>query len=64
MTTAADFEEIARVLAMQSHVTSRRQVAHELWRLAQDYQIRAGALGGGILPYIGDPPVILDRVTA
>lgn len=36
MTTAADFEEIARVLAMQSHVTSHRQVAYELWRVAQD----------------------------
>ena len=64
MTTAADLEEVARVLAMQSHVTSRKQVAHELWRLAQDYQVRAGALGAGTLPDIGDPPLILDRATA
>jgi hypothetical protein len=59
MPNFAELDEIARVLAVQSHVTANAQVARELWRLAQDYRVKAGALDGGKLPYIGDPPLIL-----
>lgn len=62
MLTFAELDEIAGVLAMQSHVTARKQVARELWRLAQDYQVRAATLDGGKLPHIGDPPVIFATV--
>jgi hypothetical protein len=64
MPTYADFVEVARVIAMQSHVTARKEVARELWRLAQDYQVKAAALDGGILPSIGDPPVRLASAMA
>jgi hypothetical protein len=43
---------------MQSHATAKKEVARELWRLAQDYQVKAAALAGGELPDIGDPPVL------
>ena len=57
MQTVADFVEIAKVLAIQSHVTASKEVARELWRLAKDYQVKAAAQAGGSLPDIGDPPV-------
>ena len=56
MPTFAELDEIERVLALQSHVTANKQVARELWCLAQDYQVRAATRDGGRLPYIGDPP--------
>jgi hypothetical protein len=59
MQSIADFLEIANVLAMQSHVTANKKVARELWRLAQDYQVKAAALAGGMLSDIGNPPEIL-----
>jgi hypothetical protein len=56
----AELLEVAHVLAMQSHVTASKEVARELWRLAQDYQVRAAALHEGRLPNIGDPPTKLE----
>ena len=59
MPTVADLVEIAKLLAMQFHVTVSKEVSRELWRLARDYQVKAAALAGARLPDIGDPPAIL-----
>ena len=59
MQTITDLIEIAKVLAIQSHVAASKEVARELWRLAKDYQVKAAARAGGRLPDIGDPPVVL-----
>ena len=61
MATFAELDEIARMLAMQSHVTASKEVAAELWRLAQQYRVQAGTLDDGKLPNIGNPPALLTR---
>ena len=49
--------DLARLCAQQAHLTSSKEVARELWRIAQEYQRRAAKLHAGPLPDIGSPPV-------
>ena len=48
--------ELARLCANQARATSAKDVAATLWRMAQEYQQKAGRLDSGKLPDIGEKP--------
>jgi len=50
--------DLARICAAQSRLTTSKDVAQTLWRLATDYLERAAKLDGR-RPDIGDPPALL-----
>ena len=55
MQTYSVLLEFARKFANQARVTTDREVARELWRMAIEYQCKAAALGSGEAPDIGLP---------
>lgn len=59
MQTFDDLAELAKQCAAQARLTTNRDVAHALWKMATDYQLRAAKLDSGQLPDIGDIPVLL-----
>jgi hypothetical protein len=59
MQTFEDFAELARVCAAQARLTNSREVAHALWKMANDYQGRAARADSGRPPDIGEPPALL-----
>jgi hypothetical protein len=59
MQTSDDFAELARLCAAQARLTNSREVAHALWKMANDYQQRAAQRDSGRLPNIGDLPALL-----
>jgi hypothetical protein len=51
------YEDLSRACAMRNaRMTTDRQVADELWRMAKEYQARAATLGD--FPEIGDEPLL------
>ena len=64
MQTFEDFAELARVCAAQARLTNSREVAHALWKMANDYQERAAQLDSGQLPDVGDPPAFAEVTLA
>ena len=50
--------DLARTCAAQSHLTTSKDVAHVLWRLATNYMERAAKLEGRRAD-IGEPPALL-----
>jgi hypothetical protein len=59
MTRYAELVELARSAAHNAHVAANKRVAIELWRMAQEYQAKAGELGNP--PDIGDPPTQIGK---
>jgi hypothetical protein len=53
---------LATTCAKQAHITTSKDVAHELWRMAVGYQQQAARLDGGKLPDIGEKPAHLRPV--
>jgi len=49
-----DLVELAKICLQQSRATKAKDVAAKLRRMANEYQRRAAALGGGTLPDIGE----------
>jgi hypothetical protein len=47
---------LAMMCARNAHLSSNKQVARELWKMAQEYQAEVAKLGNGKLPDIGNPP--------
>jgi hypothetical protein len=56
MRTHSEGLELAIMCARNARLSSNKQVAHELWNMAQEYQFEAAKLDNGRLPDIGDPP--------
>jgi len=52
MMTYEDLVELARLCARNARITTNREVADELWRMAKEYQAKAATLGD--FPDIGD----------
>ena len=50
--------ELAIMSARNARLASTKQVAQELWKIAQEYQAEAAKLGE--TPDIGDPPLGLE----
>jgi hypothetical protein len=59
MQTFDDMVELAKLCAAQARLTTSRDVANALWKMATDYQQRAAQLDSGRLPDIGGPPALL-----
>jgi hypothetical protein len=56
MHTFSEALELALMSARNVRFTSNKQAAHELWKIAQEYQAEAAKLGDGKLPDVGNPP--------
>jgi hypothetical protein len=56
MRTYREALELALMSARNARLTSDKQTARELWKMAQEYQTEAAKLGDGGLPDLGDPP--------
>jgi hypothetical protein len=50
--------ELAMMSARNARLASTKQVAQELWKIAQEYQAEAAKLGE--IPDIGEPPQGLE----
>ena len=61
MQTYSVLLEFARKFANQARVTTDREVARELWRMAIEYQYKAAALDNGKFPDVGLPTSIAKR---
>ena len=60
MRTYSEALELAVMCARNAHLSSNKQVAHELWKMAQEYQFEAAKLDDGRLPDLGTPPQGLE----
>jgi hypothetical protein len=56
MRTYREALELALMSARNARLTSDKQTARELWKMAQEYQSEAAKLGDCGLPDLGDPP--------
>ena len=56
MHTFSEVLELAMMSARNARCASTKQVARELWKIAQEYQAKAAELDNGRLPDLGDPP--------
>jgi hypothetical protein len=54
-----DLVELARMCARNARITTSRDVADELWRMAKEYQAQAAEMGD--FPEIGDEPPLGSR---
>ena len=62
MRTYKELVDLAMTCAKQAHITTSKEVAHELWRMAVGYQQQAAQLKGGKPPDIGEKPPHLRPV--
>ena len=60
MRTYSEALELAIMCARNARLSSSKQVAHELWKMAQEYQFEAAKLDDGRLPDLGTPPEGLE----
>jgi len=58
MRTYSEASELATMCARNARLSSTKQVARELWKMAQEYQSEAAQLG--TMPDLGDPPQGLE----
>jgi hypothetical protein len=56
MHTYSEASELALMSARNARSASTKQVARELWKMAQEYQAEAAKLGNGRVPDLGSPP--------
>jgi hypothetical protein len=59
MRTYKELFDLAMTCAKQAHITTSREVARELWRMAVRYQQEAAHLDGSKVPDIGEKPAHL-----
>jgi hypothetical protein len=62
MRTYYDVFELAVMSARCARGASSKQVAHELWKIAQEYQAEAAKLDSDRVPDIGEPPQGIRRL--
>jgi len=60
MRTYSEALELATMCARNARLSSNKQVARELWKMAQEYQAEAAKLDNGRQPELGDPPQELE----
>jgi hypothetical protein len=60
MHTYSEVLELAMMSARNARLASTKQVARELWKIAQEYQAAAAKLDNGRMPDIGEPPQELE----
>ena len=52
--------ELAIMCARNARLSSNKEVARELWKMAQEYRAEAAKLDNGRLPDLGNPPLGLE----
>ena len=52
--------ELAIMCARNARLSSNKEVARELWKMAQEYRAEAAKLDNGGLPDLGNPPLGLE----
>jgi hypothetical protein len=55
MRTYSEALELAVMSARNARLASNKQVARELWKMAQEYQAEVAKLGNGGVPDLGNP---------
>jgi hypothetical protein len=60
MRTYSEALELAVMSARNARLASNKQVARELWKMAQEYQAEVAKLGNGRVPDLGNPPQGLE----
>jgi hypothetical protein len=61
MQTYDDLIELARICARHAQLAPTKEIARELWKMANLYRTRAIALDGEKLIDIGQPPALLSE---
>ena len=56
MRTYSEAAELAKMCARNARASSEKQVARELWKMAQEYQAEAAKLDDGRLLDLGTAP--------
>ena len=56
MRTYGEAFELATMCARNARISTDKDVARELWKMAQEYQAEAAKLDNGRQPELGDPP--------
>ena len=56
MRTYSEALELALMSARNARSASTKQVARELWKMAQEYQAEVAKLSNGRVPDLGSPP--------
>jgi len=56
MRTYQEALQLAHMCAVNARLTTEKDVARELWKMAQEYQAEAAKLDSGTLPDLGPPP--------
>jgi hypothetical protein len=62
MRTYAEAAELAKMCARNARASSEKQVARELWKMAQEYQAEAAKLDDGRLLDLGTAPRLRDTL--
>jgi len=60
MRTYSEALNLAIMCARNAHHASNKQVARELWKMAEQYRAEVANLDNGRLPDIGNPPQGLE----
>ena len=61
MRTHGESLELAEMCARNARIASNKDVARELWKMAQEYQAEVASLVNGALPELGDPPSSMGK---
>jgi hypothetical protein len=61
MRTYGESLELAEMCARNARIASDKDVARELWKMAQEYQAEIARLDNGALPELGDPPLSMEN---
>ena len=61
MRTHGESLELAEMCARNARIASNKDVARELWKMAQEYQAEVASLVNGALPELGDPPSSMEK---
>jgi hypothetical protein len=61
MRTYSEALELAIMCARNARLSSNKQVARELWKMAQEYQAEVAKLDSGRMPDLGETPPWLEN---
>jgi hypothetical protein len=56
MRTYGEALELATMCARNARISTDKNMARELWKMAQEYQAEVAELDNGRLPELGSPP--------
>jgi len=60
MRTYGEALELAAICARNARISTDKDVARELWKMAKEYQAEVANLDNGKLPELGNPPPCVE----